>query len=142
MAAIFPILDVYSCIATKWTRYCFFLLSISLFLVSLYFSFSLRHMGFCITYTALLMKTWRYYILVIKHNVHREYVIFLFRSYFLCSYVMCNTFTFQAHSFQKMSGFIIIVLYTWHIKIITLAHTFIYSNTLIFFANSKAISQK
>lgn len=37
MAAIFPILDVYSCIATKWTR----------------------HMGFCITYTALLMKTWR-----------------------------------------------------------------------------------
>lgn len=38
MAAIFPILDVTSCIATKWTR----------------------HMGFCITYTALLMKTWRY----------------------------------------------------------------------------------
>lgn len=37
MAAIFPILDVTSCIATKWTR----------------------HMGFCITYTALLMKTWR-----------------------------------------------------------------------------------
>lgn len=37
MAAIFPILDVYSCIATKWSR----------------------HMGFCITYTALLMKTWR-----------------------------------------------------------------------------------
>lgn len=37
MAAIFPILDTYSCIATKWTR----------------------HMGFCVTYTALLMKTWR-----------------------------------------------------------------------------------
>lgn len=37
MAAIFPILDQYSCIATKWTR----------------------HMGFCVTYTALLMKTWR-----------------------------------------------------------------------------------
>uniref|UniRef100_A0A336LQJ2 Phosphodiesterase n=1 Tax=Culicoides sonorensis TaxID=179676 RepID=A0A336LQJ2_CULSO len=37
MAAIFPILDKYSCIATKWTR----------------------HMGFCLTYTALLMKTWR-----------------------------------------------------------------------------------
>lgn len=38
MAAIFPVLDTYSCIATKWSR----------------------HMGFCITYTALLMKTWRY----------------------------------------------------------------------------------
>ncbi|KAL7043659.1 hypothetical protein ACKWTF_001614 [Chironomus riparius] len=37
MAAIFPTLDLYSCIATKWTR----------------------HMGFCITYTALFMKTWR-----------------------------------------------------------------------------------
>ncbi|XP_055376152.1 probable G-protein coupled receptor CG31760 isoform X2 [Condylostylus longicornis] len=37
MAAIFPILDTYFCIATKWTR----------------------HMGFCITYTSLLMKTWR-----------------------------------------------------------------------------------
>ncbi|KAG8037680.1 hypothetical protein G9C98_005891 [Cotesia typhae] len=37
MAAIFPVLDVYSCIATKWTR----------------------HLGFCISYTALLMKTWR-----------------------------------------------------------------------------------
>lgn len=37
MAAIFPILDVYACIVTKWTR----------------------HMGFCLTYTALLMKTWR-----------------------------------------------------------------------------------
>ncbi|KAB0794215.1 hypothetical protein PPYR_13835 [Photinus pyralis] len=37
MAAIFPVLDKYSCIATKWTR----------------------HLGFCITYTALLMKTWR-----------------------------------------------------------------------------------
>ncbi|KAL6439269.1 hypothetical protein ACFW04_003865 [Cataglyphis niger] len=37
MAAIFPVLDMYSCIATKWTR----------------------HMGFCISYTALLMKTWR-----------------------------------------------------------------------------------
>lgn len=38
MAAIFPVLDMYSCIATKWTR----------------------HLGFCISYTALLMKTWRY----------------------------------------------------------------------------------
>ncbi|KAK0170883.1 hypothetical protein PV328_008674 [Microctonus aethiopoides] len=37
MAAIFPVLDLYSCIATKWTR----------------------HLGFCISYTALLMKTWR-----------------------------------------------------------------------------------
>lgn len=37
MAAIFPVLDVYSCIATKWTR----------------------NMGFCITYSALLLKTWR-----------------------------------------------------------------------------------
>ncbi|XP_034230220.1 probable G-protein coupled receptor CG31760 [Thrips palmi] len=37
LAAIFPVLDLYSCIATKWTR----------------------HLGFCITYTALLMKTWR-----------------------------------------------------------------------------------
>ncbi|XP_054266088.1 probable G-protein coupled receptor CG31760 [Macrosteles quadrilineatus] len=37
MAAIFPILDIYSCIATKWCR----------------------HLGFCVTYTALLMKTWR-----------------------------------------------------------------------------------
>lgn len=44
MAAIFPILDVYSCIATKWTR----------------------HMGFCVTYTALLMKTWRYVCCVYK----------------------------------------------------------------------------
>lgn len=37
MAAIFPVLDLCSCIATKWTR----------------------HLGFCISYTALLMKTWR-----------------------------------------------------------------------------------
>ncbi|CAM1298523.1 GPRMGL2 (predicted) [Pycnogonum litorale] len=37
MAAIFPVLDIYSCIATKWTR----------------------HLGFCITYSALLLKTWR-----------------------------------------------------------------------------------
>lgn len=37
MAAIFPVLDLYSCAATKWCR----------------------HLGFCITYTALLMKTWR-----------------------------------------------------------------------------------
>lgn len=37
MAAIFPVLDMYSCVATKWSR----------------------HLGFCITYTALLMKTWR-----------------------------------------------------------------------------------
>ena len=37
MVAIFPYLDVYFCIATKWTR----------------------NMGFLITYSALLMKTWR-----------------------------------------------------------------------------------
>ncbi|XP_037904053.1 probable G-protein coupled receptor CG31760 [Hermetia illucens] len=37
MACIFPVLDTYFCIATKWSR----------------------HMGFCITYTSLLMKTWR-----------------------------------------------------------------------------------
>jgi len=36
-AAIFPELEMYSCIATKWTR----------------------HLGFLITYSALLMKTWR-----------------------------------------------------------------------------------
>lgn len=47
MAAIFPILDVTSCVATKWTR----------------------HMGFCITYTALLMKTWRYALSpLVSHN--------------------------------------------------------------------------
>ncbi|KAI4499691.1 hypothetical protein M0802_005261 [Mischocyttarus mexicanus] len=40
MAAIFPVLDMYSCIATKWTR----------------------HLGFCISYTALLMKTWSLFI--------------------------------------------------------------------------------
>jgi hypothetical protein len=37
MVAIFPHLDMYFCIATKWTR----------------------HLGFLITYSALLMKTWR-----------------------------------------------------------------------------------
>ena len=37
MAAIFPELDKPSCVATKWTR----------------------HMGFCITFSSLLMKTWR-----------------------------------------------------------------------------------
>lgn len=37
MVAIFPYLDVYFCIATKW----------------------LRHLGFLLTYSALLMKTWR-----------------------------------------------------------------------------------
>ncbi|XP_045115440.1 probable G-protein coupled receptor CG31760 [Portunus trituberculatus] len=37
MAAIFPVLDTYSCVATKWTR----------------------HLGFCITFSSLLMKTWR-----------------------------------------------------------------------------------
>ncbi|KAH8241518.1 hypothetical protein KR026_010134 [Drosophila bipectinata] len=37
MVAIFPYLDTSWCIVTKWTR----------------------HMGFCITYTSLLMKTWR-----------------------------------------------------------------------------------
>ena len=38
MVAIFPYLDMYFCILTKWTR----------------------HLGFLITYSALLMKTWRY----------------------------------------------------------------------------------
>ena len=37
MAAIFPELNTPACVATKWTR----------------------HMGFCITYSSLLMKTWR-----------------------------------------------------------------------------------
>lgn len=37
MAAIFPVLDTYSCVATKWTR----------------------HLGFCVTFSSLLMKTWR-----------------------------------------------------------------------------------
>lgn len=37
MVAIFPILDVYFCIATKWTR----------------------NMGFLLTYSSLLLKTWR-----------------------------------------------------------------------------------
>nr|XP_018917299.1 PREDICTED: probable G-protein coupled receptor CG31760 isoform X1 [Bemisia tabaci] len=37
MAAIFPVLDKISCSFTKW----------------------LRHFGFCVTYSALLMKTWR-----------------------------------------------------------------------------------
>lgn len=37
MAAIFPKLDMYSCVATKWTR----------------------HLGFCVTFSSLLMKTWR-----------------------------------------------------------------------------------
>ncbi|XP_059220615.1 probable G-protein coupled receptor CG31760 [Stomoxys calcitrans] len=37
MVAIFPYLDTTWCVTTKWTR----------------------HMGFCITYTSLLMKTWR-----------------------------------------------------------------------------------
>ena len=37
MAAIFPRLNTYACIATKWTR----------------------HLGFCITYSSLLLKTWR-----------------------------------------------------------------------------------
>ncbi|XP_047487408.1 probable G-protein coupled receptor CG31760 isoform X2 [Penaeus chinensis] len=37
MAAIFPVLDMYSCVATKWTR----------------------HLGFCITFSSLLLKTWR-----------------------------------------------------------------------------------
>ncbi|SPP79222.1 blast:Probable G-protein coupled receptor CG31760 [Drosophila guanche] len=37
MVAIFPYLDTSWCIVTKWSR----------------------HMGFCITYTSLLMKTWR-----------------------------------------------------------------------------------
>lgn len=37
MVAIFPVLDVYFCIATKWTR----------------------HLGFLLTYSSLLLKTWR-----------------------------------------------------------------------------------
>jgi len=37
MVAIFPFLDMYFCIATKWAR----------------------HLGFLVTYSALLMKTWR-----------------------------------------------------------------------------------
>lgn len=37
MAAIFPELNTPACVATKWTR----------------------HMGFCITFSSLLMKTWR-----------------------------------------------------------------------------------
>ena len=37
MGAIFPYLNTAACVATKWTR----------------------HMGFCITYSSLLMKTWR-----------------------------------------------------------------------------------
>ena len=37
MVAIFPYLDMYFCVATKWTR----------------------HLGFLVTYSALLMKTWR-----------------------------------------------------------------------------------
>ncbi|CAG2107392.1 unnamed protein product [Medioppia subpectinata] len=36
-AAIFPVLDVWTCVLTKWTR----------------------HLGFCVTYSALLLKTWR-----------------------------------------------------------------------------------
>ena len=38
MAAIFPELNTPACVATKWTR----------------------HMGFTVTYSSLLMKTWRY----------------------------------------------------------------------------------
>ena len=38
MIAIFPYLDVYYCIGTKWCR----------------------NLGFMVTYSALLMKTWRY----------------------------------------------------------------------------------
>ena len=37
MVVIYPILSTLFCVLTKWTR----------------------HLGFCITYTALLMKTWR-----------------------------------------------------------------------------------
>lgn len=37
MAAIFPELNTPACVATKWTR----------------------HMGFTVTYSSLLMKTWR-----------------------------------------------------------------------------------
>lgn len=36
-AAIFPVLDIWTCVLTKWTR----------------------HLGFCVTYSALLLKTWR-----------------------------------------------------------------------------------
>ena len=50
MAAIFPYLDLYFCIATKWSR----------------------NLGFLVTYSALLMKTWRsdkaiYYNYVLLH---------------------------------------------------------------------------
>ena len=38
MLAIFPVLDMYFCIATKWTR----------------------HLGWYVTYSALLLKTWRF----------------------------------------------------------------------------------
>ncbi|KAJ4433404.1 hypothetical protein ANN_15663, partial [Periplaneta americana] len=48
MAAIFPVLDLYSCIATKWSR----------------------HLGFCITYTALLMKTWRTFYRLSEFSFH------------------------------------------------------------------------
>ena len=37
MVVIYPFLSTMLCVLTKWTR----------------------HLGFCITYTALLMKTWR-----------------------------------------------------------------------------------
>ena len=37
MVVIYPFLSTLLCVLTKWTR----------------------HLGFCITYTALLMKTWR-----------------------------------------------------------------------------------
>lgn len=69
MAAIFPILDVYSCIATKWTR----------------------HLGFCVTYTALLMKTWRY----------------LFTLRFRKCMTDLRRFTISSTFIPEMSGFIV-----------------------------------
>lgn len=61
MAAIFPILDTYWCIATKWTR----------------------HMGFCITYTSLLMKTWRWDIYIILYIIFFIYFIEKYIEFFI-----------------------------------------------------------
>jgi len=49
MVAIFPILDVYFCIATKWTR----------------------NMGFIITYSSLLLKTWRVNLTFRMKSAHK-----------------------------------------------------------------------
>ena len=52
MVMIYPVLSTILCVLTKWTR----------------------HLGFCITYTALLMKTWRYVyigtsIQIVRHEL-------------------------------------------------------------------------